>query len=183
MKFKDCFSMDRHVHNPVPKSWIKRMYLLCSSQRYSMPVYMRLTEYFYEKYKGKDNKAYLILARFFKRKNEVCNQFEHGYQHSVSPGTLFHHTGVTLNDDVTIEAGVQIFKNVTLALVNGERCRIGEGAVIFSHVIILGKRIGANSVVAAGAIVTKDVPDNVVVAGNPAKIIKQCSNARDYLEY
>jgi acetyltransferase-like isoleucine patch superfamily enzyme len=32
--------------------------------------------------------------------------------------------------------------------------------------------IGRNAVVAAGAVVTKDVPDNVVVAGVPAKVIK-----------
>jgi acetyltransferase-like isoleucine patch superfamily enzyme len=33
--------------------------------------------------------------------------------------------------------------------------------------------IGENSVVAAGAVVSKSVPDNVVVAGNPAVIVKQ----------
>lgn len=44
---------------------------------------------------------------------------------------------------------------------------IGMGAVILK-----GVTIGENSVVAAGAIVTKDVPPNVVVAGNPAKIVK-----------
>ena len=33
--------------------------------------------------------------------------------------------------------------------------------------------IGRNAVVAAGAVVTKDVPDNVVVGGNPARIIKK----------
>jgi hypothetical protein len=35
-----------------------------------------------------------------------------------------------------------------------------------------GVTIGENSIVAAGAVVTKDVPDNVVVGGNPAKIIR-----------
>jgi acetyltransferase-like isoleucine patch superfamily enzyme len=45
---------------------------------------------------------------------------------------------------------------------------IGMGAVILK-----GVTIGENSVVAAGAIVTKDVPPNVVVAGNPAKIVKE----------
>ncbi|MBP3844696.1 MAG: sugar O-acetyltransferase, partial [Prevotella sp.] len=35
-----------------------------------------------------------------------------------------------------------------------------------------GVTIGRNAVVAAGAVVTKDVPDNAVVGGNPAKIIK-----------
>jgi len=36
-----------------------------------------------------------------------------------------------------------------------------------------GVTIGRNAVVAAGAVVTKDVPDNVVVGGNPAKVIKK----------
>lgn len=40
-------------------------------------------------------------------------------------------------------------------------------------IICPGVTIGENSVVAAGAVVTKDVPDNTIVGGNPAKIIKQ----------
>ncbi len=42
-----------------------------------------------------------------------------------------------------------------------------------SATIIPGVTIGNNVVIAAGAVVTKDVPDNVVVAGNPARIIKK----------
>lgn len=44
---------------------------------------------------------------------------------------------------------------------------IGDSAIICK-----GVRIGQNSVVGAGAVVTKDVPPNVVVAGNPARIVK-----------
>lgn len=44
---------------------------------------------------------------------------------------------------------------------------IGGGAIINP-----GVTIGNNAVIASGAVVTKDVPDNVVVGGNPAKIIK-----------
>ncbi|MEL6733138.1 MAG: acetyltransferase, partial [Bacteroidota bacterium] len=40
--------------------------------------------------------------------------------------------------------------------------------------------IGNGVVVAAGAVVTKDVPDNVVVGGNPAKIIKEIDNSDYY---
>ena len=39
-------------------------------------------------------------------------------------------------------------------------------------VILPGVTIGENAVVGAGSVVTKDVPDNAIVAGNPAKIIK-----------
>ncbi len=42
----------------------------------------------------------------------------------------------------------------------------------FNAVILKGVTIGENSVIAAGAIVTKDVPANVVVAGNPGVIVK-----------
>ncbi|RJS58997.1 sugar O-acetyltransferase [Bacillus sp. PK3_68] len=49
----------------------------------------------------------------------------------------------------------------------GHNVWIGGRAVINP-----GVKIGNNVVVASGAVVTKDVPDNVVVGGNPAKIIK-----------
>ena len=45
---------------------------------------------------------------------------------------------------------------------------IGANAIIGENV----NSIGENSIIAAGAIVTKDVPDNTIVGGNPAKIIK-----------
>lgn len=41
-----------------------------------------------------------------------------------------------------------------------------------SSVILPGVTIGNNSIVAAGSVVTKDIPENVIVAGNPAKILK-----------
>jgi maltose O-acetyltransferase len=41
-----------------------------------------------------------------------------------------------------------------------------------SCVILAGVRIGDNSIVAAGSVVTKDIPENTIVAGNPAKKLK-----------
>ncbi|MGB3946820.1 MAG: acyltransferase [Bacteroidia bacterium] len=50
---------------------------------------------------------------------------------------------------------------------------VKKGASIGSNATILcGVTIGENALVGAGAVVTKDVPANVVVAGNPAKILK-----------
>ena len=51
---------------------------------------------------------------------------------------------------------------------------IGDDCWFGGSVIILpGITIGSNVVVGAGSVVTKDVPDNVLVAGNPAHIIKK----------
>lgn len=49
----------------------------------------------------------------------------------------------------------------------GDHVNIGWGAVINP-----GLKIGSNVIVGANAVVTKDVPDGCIVAGNPAKIIK-----------
>jgi len=50
---------------------------------------------------------------------------------------------------------------------------VEEGASIGSSATILcGLRIGKRAIIGAGSVVTKDVPENAVVAGNPAKIIK-----------
>ncbi|ELA8131504.1 TPA: acyltransferase [Vibrio parahaemolyticus] len=49
---------------------------------------------------------------------------------------------------------------------------IKEGAWIGENVSIIGASIGKNSVVCCGAVVLNDVPDNVMVAGVPARIIK-----------
>lgn len=50
---------------------------------------------------------------------------------------------------------------------------IGDGTWIGENVCILGVSIGKNCVVGANAVVTKDIPDNCVAVGIPAKIVKQ----------
>lgn len=50
---------------------------------------------------------------------------------------------------------------------------VRQGASIGSGTTILSKvTVGQNAIVGAGSVVTKDVPDNAIVAGNPAKILR-----------
>lgn len=59
---------------------------------------------------------------------------------------------------------------------------IKRGAKIGANATLLpGIVIGENALVGAGAVVTHDVPDGAVVAGNPARIIKQLDDIADYI--
>ena len=57
----------------------------------------------------------------------------------------------------------------------GKRCFIGANAIILP-----GVTIGDEVIVGSGAVVTKDVPSNSIVAGNPAKIIKEGIHTNNY---
>ncbi|MDD6560114.1 MAG: 2,3,4,5-tetrahydropyridine-2,6-dicarboxylate N-acetyltransferase [Lactimicrobium massiliense] len=103
--------------------------------------------------------------------------------------------GAVINIGAVIGAGTMIDMNAVVGgrAIVGRQCHIGAGAVlagviepasakpvtIHDHVlvganavVIEGVEVGKNAVVAAGAVVIDDVPDNAVVAGCPAKIVK-----------
>jgi acetyltransferase-like isoleucine patch superfamily enzyme len=50
---------------------------------------------------------------------------------------------------------------------------IGSGAIILSNVTI-----GENAIVGAGSVVTKDVPSNMIIAGNPARVLRKINAAK-----
>ncbi len=96
-----------------------------------------------------------------------------------------HSAILSASGGIEFEDGVQIAPGVRIATINHDfnnrhtiytygKVLIKKNAWIGMNVTICpGVTIGENSIVAAGAVVTKNVPDNVVVGGVPAKIIKE----------
>ncbi len=93
---------------------------------------------------------------------DVC-QVRIGDNCFLAPGVHIYTAAHPLNPYERI-AGQEFGKAVTI----GNNVWIGGRAIINP-----GIRVGNNVVIASGTVVTKNVPDNVVVGGNPAKIIKQ----------
>ncbi len=123
--------------------------------------------------------------------NDVWIQRTHGLQGTITIGkrvllarhvTIDYSGSVVLEDDVWLSEGCQIHTHVhsldssrlkrgnivqTKVLLK-KGCWVGANAIILPQV----SEIGEKSIIAAGAVVTKNVPPNVVIGGNPTKILK-----------
>jgi UDP-2-acetamido-3-amino-2,3-dideoxy-glucuronate N-acetyltransferase len=85
-------------------------------------------------------------------------------------------TGVVIEDDVFIGPHVT-FTNDKYPRINRDwkllKTTIKKGSSIGAGSVILPVTVGKNSLIGAGSVVTKDIPDNVLARGNPAKIIRK----------
>lgn len=95
--------------------------------------------------------------------------------------------GVRVEDDVFISHGA-MFTNDLYPRTDRQpvwlKTFVKRGAAIGTNATILaGVTIGEHAVVGAGAVVTKDVPSYSIVAGNPARVLKEFASLDDLTEY
>lgn len=92
---------------------------------------------------------------------------------TIEDDVFIGHGVIFVNDTypraVTVEGGLQTEEDWTVerTLVR-KGASIGSGATILANVVI-----GEKAIVGAGAVVTKDVPPNAIVAGNPCKFLRE----------
>lgn len=125
---------------------------------------------------------------------QVNQPFRCDYGCNIFVGeNFFANFNLTVLDEAEVRIGDNVFIGPNVSIYTAchpldarERNRLVEWAepvtignnvwIGGSVTIVPGVTVGDNVVIAAGAVVTKDVPDNVVVGGNPARIIKKIIN-------
>lgn len=154
----------------------------------------RLTRIFNQSIETDFNKRTELLKQLFGSTGEelyIEPTFRCDYGYNIHVGENFYANfdcvfldvcEIRIGDNCFIAPGVHIYTAThplhpierTSGKEYGIPVKIGHNVWIGGRAVINpGVKIGNNVVIASGAIVTKDVPDNVVVGGNPAKIIKE----------
>lgn len=119
-----------------------------------------------------------------------CSKISIGNRVVLRPGTMMfadpaeNGAGITIEDDVLVGSGVHFyvgnhaFGNPDIPVIDqghfpSKPVLLKKGCWIGANTIILpGVTIGHNTVIGAGSVVTKSIPNGVVAAGNPARVIK-----------
>lgn len=91
----------------------------------------------------------------------------------IGPGVNISHPYSTILNAESIGKNFSCIHCTTLGVKANGRPVLGDNVQLGANVTIVGNvRIGNNVTIGAGAVVVKDIPDNAVAVGNPAKVIK-----------
>ncbi|NQD69843.1 sugar O-acetyltransferase [Sphingobacterium shayense] len=105
--------------------------------------------------------------------------------------TILDSAPVTIGDNVMFGPNVSLFTpghpvDAELRMASWEYAKpisIGDNVWIGGNTVVNpGVKIGKNTVIGSGSVVTKDIPDNVVAAGNPCRVLRPISD-RDKIYY
>lgn len=130
----------------------------------------RLLRLFFEYLRGEPQH----LDKLIKRGLKVGRNFNRMGSVLIDPGHCYH---ITIGDNVTLAPRVHILAHdastfLFLGKTRAANVVIGNNVFIGASTTILpGVHVGNRVIIGAGSIVTKDIPDNSVAVGNPARVI------------
>lgn len=121
------------------------------------------------------------LKKYIRKKLLLKYSVEIGINPKIGKNLRFaHFQGVIIGNEVVIGDNCKIYQQVTLGQKKngvegyGDDPIIGDNVIIFSGAKVFGKiNIGNNAIIGANAVVFKDVPENSIAVGIPARIIER----------
>ncbi len=118
-----------------------------------------------------------VIPRFISQSARLSTLIEIHPGATIGKGLFIDHgTGVVIGETAVIKDFVTIYQGVTLGGTGKEKGKrhptIEDNVIIGANAIILGNiTVGRGARIGAGAVVTKSVPENATVVGNPAQIV------------
>jgi acetyltransferase-like isoleucine patch superfamily enzyme len=200
-------SEGRVMRDDLRPYWVKRCYLnlrhwyteyFIGSECKGLGPYHNMMKPWYVSVSGNN----ICIGRSFTAIGEPGNRVEIGVwgrepgQGSVTIGDcclMSPGSRISASDEIVLGDGVMLANGAYITdsdwhtiydrMVRSDPApvHIGDNVWLGDHATVLkGVTIGKNSVVAARAVVTNDVPANVVVAGSPAKVVKELDTEREF---
>lgn len=104
------------------------------------------------------------------------------FKASIGPKLFLPHpVGIVIGRGVKIGEKVTIYQDVTIGQNRGGYPVIGNNVIIYAGAKIVGNiHIGNNVIIGANSVVVDSVPDNTIVAGIPAKVIKSIKDSNNF---
>ena len=160
-KEREVIAKDIYAKNNFNPSLVHQMYSL--SKELLTNKYFRTLFYF------RTNGFFSKILRFFYPKE---SSFIIDVNTKIGGGLQLAHPYSTILNAEKIGENVYVNHLVTVGEKNQKRPIIENGVKLYANCTVIGGiTIGKDAIIGAGAVVTKDVPENATAVGNPAKII------------
>lgn len=159
--FSDIYRIRTQINLSL-NNWCSLLYLLHNNQYFRSLFYYRI------------GAIPSILISWYRPGSNI---FSISYTTTIGPGLNIFHPYSTVINAEKIGKNFTCLQCTTIGETGKGRPFIGDNVSLGANVVIIGNiTIGSNVTIGAGSVVVKNIPDNTIAVGNPAKVIKYISD-------